>query len=63
VTCKAGCPALEGHRRLHASFTAELEAVHAGLGAPEADRQALAERLHLSLRDWLLRHIRVEDRA
>ena len=59
----AAYPGLEGHRRLHAGFVAELAAVRAALARPEADRAALAERLHLSLRDWLLRHIRVEDRA
>jgi len=59
----AGYPAVEGHRRLHASFIAELEAVRAGLATAGTDRQILAERLHLSLRDWLLRHIQVEDRA
>jgi hemerythrin-like metal-binding protein len=59
----AGYPGLEGHRRMHAGFTAELESVRAGLASPQADRQDLAERLHLSMRDWLLRHIQVEDRA
>jgi len=59
----AGYPGLEGHRRMHASFTAELESVRAGIASQQADRQELAERLHLSMRDWLLRHIQVEDRA
>lgn len=59
----AGYPGLEGHKRMHASFAAELASVRAGLAIPTVDRQELAERLHLSLRDWLLRHIRVEDRA
>ena len=63
LMAEAAFPGLEGHRRLHAGFVAELEAVRAALARPEADRAALAERLHLSLRDWLLRHIRVEDRA
>jgi hemerythrin-like metal-binding protein len=59
----AGYPGLAGHLRLHAIFKADLATVRVGLSAPDADHQELAERLHLSLRDWLLGHIRVEDRA
>ncbi len=63
LLAEAGYPGLEAHHRMHAGFTAELETVRAGLSADDSDREALAERLHLSMRDWLLRHIRVEDRA
>jgi hemerythrin-like metal-binding protein len=63
LLAESAYPGLEIHKRMHSGFTAELAAVRTGLAAPGADRQELANRLHLSLRDWLLRHIRVEDRA
>lgn len=59
----AGYPGLESHRRMHAGFAAELGSLRALLDEATSDRQELATRLHLSMRDWLLRHIRVEDRA
>ncbi|MBN8525075.1 MAG: bacteriohemerythrin [Planctomycetes bacterium] len=60
---ESGYAGLDDHRRMHAGFVTELAAVHAALSAPDADRQAIAERLHHAMRDWLLHHIRVDDRA
>lgn len=56
-------PGLDRHRQLHAGFIAELVGLRQALADPAADREALASQLHLHLRDWLLTHIRVEDRA
>ncbi|MEK7415368.1 MAG: sulfate reduction electron transfer complex DsrMKJOP subunit DsrP [Planctomycetota bacterium] len=54
-------PGLAQHRLMHAGFISELDSIRAALAVPDCDKQELAERLHLSLRDWLLRHIQHED--
>ena len=50
-------PQLESHRKLHAKFIADLEAIKARLASGDEDSDTIASELHLELRDWLVRHI------
>lgn len=60
---EAAYPGLDAHRRQHAAFICELDALKSRLSAVDVDREALAGELHLRLRDWLVNHIIVTDRA
>lgn len=63
ILADAGYPELDAQRRQHASFIGEMDALKDRLATPGTDREEMAEVLHLRLRDWLVNHIIVSDRA